>query len=209
MAAPITIRNLSPQPLTIKLVERYEAPNPKEFPPNAGFSVSNLTSNFSRVLCNKSGELSQEELGDKAQGFTKEDVDLRMEPFTTHKTDIKTSERGPNEILRLTFQGDGGGRWRIDTPTPSPASQKLVPLTEDPKHDYTAIYFPSSQFLALYESTDLRCWMKEFKDETPLSALSMPGTHNSPTHHKALPSVRCQAVSPREQVCRAGKLYSA
>jgi len=42
--------------------------------------------------------------------------------------------------------------------------------------------------------------MKEFRDETPLSALSIPGTHNSPTHHKALPSVRCQAVSPREQL---------
>lgn len=42
--------------------------------------------------------------------------------------------------------------------------------------------------------------MKELKDETPISALSIPGTHNSPTHYKALPSVRCQAVSPKVQL---------
>jgi 1-phosphatidylinositol phosphodiesterase len=42
--------------------------------------------------------------------------------------------------------------------------------------------------------------MSELKDETPLSALSIPGTHNSPTCYRALPSVRCQAVSPRIQL---------
>ena len=42
--------------------------------------------------------------------------------------------------------------------------------------------------------------MSKLKDETPLSALSIPGTHNSPTHHTALPSVRCQAVGVKEQL---------
>ncbi|KAK5123137.1 hypothetical protein LTR85_003335 [Meristemomyces frigidus] len=201
MSAPITIRNLTAQPLTVKLVERYEAPNPKDFPPNAGFSVSNITSNFTTLLSNSTSSApSGAQLKEKAQSFTKQDVDLRMEPFTTHKTDIKTTERSTTEILRLTFQGDGGGRWRIDTPTPSSVSQTLVALNPDPKHEYTAVYFPSALFLALYESTNLQCWMKEFKDETPLSGLSIPGTHNSPTCHKALPSVRCQAVTPREQL---------
>ena len=201
MPAPITIRNLTAQPLTVKLVERYEAPNPKDFPPNAGFSVSQLKSNISTGWDNITNKAPNNvQLGEKAQSFTKEDVDVRMEPFTTHKTQIKTTERGPNEILRLTFQGDGGARWRIDTPTPSTESQKLVPLNPDPKHDYTAIYFPTADFLALYESTHLQCWMKYLLDSTPLSALSIPGTHNSPTCHKALPSVRCQAVSPREQL---------
>ena len=197
MSGPITLRNLTAQPLTLKIVERYEAPNAQNFPPNAGFSVNNLTSNFTTLL---STQPSHAQLSEKSQSFTKQDVDVRLEPFTTRRTDIKVSERGPNEILRLTFQGDGGGRWRIDTPTPSSASQTLTPLTPEPKHDYTAIYLPSSSFLALYESMNLQCWMKEFKDETPLSALSIPGTHNSPTHHKALPSVRCQAVSPLSQL---------
>lgn len=202
MPAPITLRNLTAQPLTLKLVERYQAPNPKDFPPNGGFSVSNLTSNFTTLLSNNTENQrpSHAQLGDKAQSFAKQDVDVRLEPFTTRKTDIGLTERGENEILRLTFQGDGGGRWRIDAPLPSPASQELVPLGPDPKHDYTAIYIPESSFLALYESTNLQAWMGYLKDETPLSALSIPGTHNSPTHHKALPSVRCQAVSPVEQL---------
>ncbi|KAK5691242.1 hypothetical protein LTR97_011896 [Elasticomyces elasticus] len=193
--APITIRNLTAQPLTIKLVERYEAPNPKDFLPGGGFST--LTSNVTGLFGNKS---SNKSVGDKAQSFTKQDVDVRMEPFSTHPTDIRETERSPTEILRLTFQGDGGGKWRIDTPTPSSTSQKLVPLTPEPKHEYTAIYLPSSHFLAIYESTNMQCWMRELTDATPLSAISMPGTHNSPTHHAALPSVRCQAVSPREQL---------
>ena len=97
MSAPITLRNLTAQPLTLKLVERYQAPNPKDFPPNAGFS--NFTTFFSNTT-NSSQPKS-------AQTFTHEDVEIRMEPFTTHKTDIKASERGPNDILRLTVQGDG------------------------------------------------------------------------------------------------------
>lgn len=202
MSAPITIRNLTAQPLTVKLVERYEAPNPRDFPPSGGFSVSNLTSNFTNLLntTNSTKAPSHAQLNEKARSFTKQDIDIRLEPFTTHKTDIKLTEQGPNENLRLTFQGDGGGRWRIDTPTPSSASEVLTPLTPDPKHDYTAIYLPTSSFLALYESTNLNCWMRELKDETPLSALSIPGTHNSPTCHTALPSVRCQAVHPLDQL---------
>lgn len=42
--------------------------------------------------------------------------------------------------------------------------------------------------------------MSNLKDETPLAALSIPGTHNSPTHYAALPSVRCQAVSVKDQL---------
>ena len=42
--------------------------------------------------------------------------------------------------------------------------------------------------------------MSRLQNENPLSALSIPGTHNSPTHHTALPSVRCQAVSVKEQL---------
>lgn len=51
-----------------------------------------------------------------------------------------------------------------------------------------------------FKQNDPKKWMKEFPDQTPLSALSIPGTHNSPTCHTALPSVRCQAVSPIEQL---------
>ncbi|KXL48747.1 hypothetical protein M433DRAFT_150862 [Acidomyces richmondensis BFW] len=203
MSNPITVRNLTAQPLTVKLIELYETPNQKDFTPNVGFSVSNLASNFNTLLNNSKGSGSRSsnvQLSDSTQSFIKQDIDLRMEPFSTHNTNIMRTPRSQREILRFTFQGDGGGRWRIDFPTPPPTSQRLTSLSPDPKHDYTALYFRSSSSLVLFENTNLQCWMKEFKNETPLSALSIPGTHNSPTCHKALPSVRCQAVSPREQL---------
>ena len=34
----------------------------------------------------------------------------------------------------------------------------------------------------------------------PLSALSIPGTHNSHTYYRALPSVRCQTASIKSQL---------
>ncbi|KAK6442972.1 hypothetical protein LTR95_000850 [Oleoguttula sp. CCFEE 5521] len=191
MSEPIILRNLTAQPLTLKSVERFEAPNAQNFQPNVGFSISNITSRFNGSD-SKPPELSP--------SFTTQDVDIRVEPFTTRRTDIKAFERGPDEILRLTFQGDGGGRWRIDTPSRTTASQNLTPLTPDPRHDYTGIYIKDTSFLALYESVDLQRWMSHMGDQTPLSGLSIPGTHNSPTYHNALPSVRCQAVSPTEQM---------
>ncbi|KAF2161795.1 hypothetical protein M409DRAFT_27853 [Zasmidium cellare ATCC 36951] len=209
MSGPITVRNLTAQPLTIKVVERYEAPNLQDLPEGerrrsslTSFtkSFANMTTNLvSNVTGGDSRAPTNLQLSEKAESFTRQDVDVRMEPFSTHKTDIKTTERKPDEILRLTLHGDGPGKWRIDTPTPA-AAQKLTPLVADPAHEYTGVYNPSNSFLAIVESTDQHNWMKEFGDDTPLSALSIPGTHNSPTYHKALPSVRCQAVSPVEQL---------
>ncbi len=42
--------------------------------------------------------------------------------------------------------------------------------------------------------------MSNLIDESPLHALSIPGTHNSATHYVALPSVRCQVASLNEQL---------
>lgn len=202
MSGPIVVRNLTAQPLTVKLVERYEAPKHEQV---GGVNLANLTSNFTTLMSNATGSApdprapTRPELGDAAQSFAQQDVDVRMEPFTRHDTQIKTSERGLDDVARLTVQGDGGGRWKIDVPTRSSAAERLSPLGPDPKHDYTGIYV-KEHTLAIIEDCNPRAWMKEFKDDTQLSALSMPGTHNSPTHHTALPSVRCQAVSPREQL---------
>nr|POE47724.1 1-phosphatidylinositol phosphodiesterase [Quercus suber] len=201
MSDPITIRNLTPRPLTLKLIERYEAPSSKPSPSNAGFS--SFTSNFTAFLGGAApapAAPTATQLSEKVQSFAKQDVDLRLAPFTTHLTEIPLTVRASHEILRLTFHDDDGGRWRVDAPTLSPASQMLTPLTPDPRHAYTAIYLAAGAFLAIYESTELGSWMRAFHDATPLAALSIPGTHNSATCFKALPSVRCQAVSPREQL---------
>ncbi|KAJ9647722.1 hypothetical protein H2199_001496 [Coniosporium tulheliwenetii] len=198
MAAPLTVRNLSTTPVELKLIERFGPPAGEE---EHGFGhikkFGALTKNVTRVF--NDTESSPPKLADDAQSFARQDVNIRIEPWTTQHTDIAASERGPGEVLRLTFEADGQP-YRIDTPSPKPQSQVLVPLVPDPRHQYTGVFIPSETYLTLYSSMNLNCWMKEFKDETPLSGLSIPGTHNSPTYHRALPSVRCQAVSPREQL---------
>lgn len=255
MKDPVILRNLTAQPLTLKLVERYEAPNAKDYPPNAGLGpgsnatanitsgVANITNSLTNMLssvvgngsstgkghspkgspktspsasrrgsradppASRRGSRADPPLSEHAQSFAKQEVDIRVEPFTTKKTDISTTERGPNDVLRLTFEGDGGGRWRIDTSVTSAASKDLVPITPDPKHDYSGVYIPGSSFLAISETTDLHKWMSHLSDDLPLSALSIPGTHNSPTHYKALPSVRCQAVGPAEQLQKGVRFF--
>lgn len=206
MTGRIAVRNLTAQPLTIKLVERYEAPRPDGLRRKSSAGLEALTKNITSLMHNATGggqdprAPTRAELGEKAQSFAQQDVHVRMEPFTTHKTDIALTERGPEDIVRLTVEGGGGGRWRIDIPTRSSAAERLSPLTTDPKHEYSGIYFPQEQFLAIIEDCNRQAWMKEFNDDTSLAALSIPGTHNSPTFYKALPSVRCQAVGPREQL---------
>lgn len=201
MASPITIRNLTAQPLTIRLVERYASPARRK---SSVAGLDTFSKNFTSLMSNVTGSGSsaptQTELSDKSESFVHQDVEIRLEPFSTSQTDINLTERDGNDILRLTVQGDGGGKWRIDLPTRSAMAEKLTPLTPDPKHEYRAIHLQRSAFVAIMEDYNPAAWMKEFSDDTSLSALSIPGTHNSPTYHKALPSVRCQAVSPREQL---------
>ncbi|EGW33448.1 phosphatidylinositol-specific phospholipase C [Spathaspora passalidarum NRRL Y-27907] len=58
-------------------------------------------------------------------------------------------------------------------------------------------------------------WLSEIDDNTKLSKLSIPGTHNSAACHTALPSVQCQGESITEQLkhgvrfldIRVGKLF--
>ncbi|KZF22270.1 PLC-like phosphodiesterase [Xylona heveae TC161] len=203
---PLTIRNLTSTPLELKVVERYAAPTIEE-PPSSG--IANITRPFTNFISNTTTTLSPNnsprpkasrrpsapQLAETSQSFSRDEVSISIPSFSTSKTDL---EHGP-EILRLTFEADSQ-RYRVDVPSPSNASSTLVPLTPDPRHAYTAIYLPQDSFLAIFSSANLSSWMKELRDETPLSALSIPGTHNSPTCHRALPSVRCQAVSPRKQL---------
>ncbi|KAF2209800.1 hypothetical protein CERZMDRAFT_46729 [Cercospora zeae-maydis SCOH1-5] len=196
MSRPITVRNLTAQPLTIKLVERYEHPE----------SIDRRASNFTSLMSNVTGGQhapppARAELPEKAERFAHTDVNIRLEPFSTAKTDIHVAERDANDIVRLTLEGEMGGRWRMEVPSRSTLTERLTPLTpDDAKHDYRARYLAHSVFVAIIEEYNAKAWMKEFHDDTSLAALSIPGTHNSPTYYKALPSVRCQAVSPREQL---------
>lgn len=197
MAPPtLTIRNLTSMPLELKGIERFNTPETKSF--------FNVTQNLTALVGNSS-EPAPVTLAENAQSFDHSDVSIRIEPFTVARTDLATAERSPKDILRLVFENEGQ-LYRIDART-SKESLEFTPLSPDAKARFTGIWVDSESFLAVYSSSNLHCWMKEMADSTPLSGLSIPGTHNSPTHHKALPSVRCQAVSPKEQLANGVRFF--
>lgn len=189
----LTIRNLTVNPIELKLVERFETLQAID---NGAFSnITALTKTFTGLMSNISSPTSPQ-LALKSESFSHQDVSILVRTFETKATDILPNLK---QVLRLTFEVEGQ-RYRVDTPTPSQRSTVLTPLSPNPRFEFTAIFLPQSSFLAIYSSAKLESWMSKFRDETPLSALSIPGTHNSPTCHKALPSVRCQAVSVEEQL---------
>lgn len=190
---PLTIRNLTVNSIDLRLLERFEAP--QTINNGALSNITNLTRGFTGLMSNITGP-SSPQLALKSESFSHHDVSITIGSFETKRTDIQ-----PNisEVLRLTFEVDGQ-RYRVDTPTPTQRSTVLTPLSPNPRFEFTAVIIPHLSHLAIYSSAKLDSWMGKFHDETPLSALSIPGTHNSPTCHKALPSVRCQAVSVKDQL---------
>ncbi|KAF2401201.1 PLC-like phosphodiesterase [Trichodelitschia bisporula] len=188
MAPPLTIRNLTSTPLNVRQLERYPAPS------GAIHSLNRFTGNITSFTNN----VTETEIPDNAEPYAREDVDIRVEPFAVVNTDKAASERA-DDILRVTIELEGQ-RYRIDVPLPVAYTRTFTPLVPDPRFELTAVYVKDDTFLTVYSSRDLASWMQHLRDPTPLSALSIPGTHNSPTCHKALPSVRCQAVSPRAQL---------
>ncbi|MCJ1388669.1 hypothetical protein MMC18_001518 [Xylographa bjoerkii] len=191
---PLTIRNLTSTPIELKLLERFGAPAAVDSSVGISYITKNITS-----LWRTSAPPTPTQLAEHADGFTYEDVSIRVDAFATVKTDIQPARLSSKETLRLTFENNGE-RYRLDTPCSTYRSTTLTPLTPNPHFTYTAVYLSEYSHLTLFSSANLQAWMRELKDETPLSALSIPGTHNSPTYHRALPSVRCQAVSPKTQL---------
>jgi 1-phosphatidylinositol phosphodiesterase len=192
-APPLTIRNLTSSLIELKLLERFESAQSTS---NGGGGIANITRTLSGLMGNASSSPTSVQIAAKSESFSHQELSVLIGTFETKKTDIQPN---PKETLRLTFEAEGQ-RYRVDTPTPSQRSTVLTPLSPDPRFEFTAVFLPKFSYLALYSSAKLESWMGKLKDETSLSALSIPGTHNSPTHHIALPSVRCQAVSVRDQL---------
>jgi len=187
----LIIRNLTSTPLELKLVERYITP--EITPRYAGFLTNWTTS------ARNGTQPSSVRFAEQSQTFVKQEVDLSVEPFKTLITEVKAQERQPSEKLRLTFHV-GDERHRIDIPSPKPESQTLVPLTPNSTFELTGVFHHEHSHLTIYSSAKLQSWMGSLKDATPLSACSIPGTHNAPACYRALPSVRCQSVTPRAQL---------
>ncbi|EFW21378.1 phosphatidylinositol phospholipase [Coccidioides posadasii str. Silveira] len=194
VAEYLTIRNLTPNPIELKHVERFAPPDvPKP-------DIKNITKSFATLMNNITRSANEvDAIAHGSEAVSKEDVSVRVEPFTAVKTEIRAYKNSEKERLKLTVEVEGE-RHQVQTPVPTSDSATMKALKDKPRFRLTVIYITPESHLTIFLSANLNSWMKELKDETLLSALSIPGTHNSPTCHVAPPSVRCQAVSPREQL---------
>ncbi|KAF1941853.1 1-phosphatidylinositol phosphodiesterase precursor [Clathrospora elynae] len=203
MASSLTVRNLSSTPVSIKRIERFEDPNTLQS--KAGgyfFSSRNATS----------AAPTSPELSGHAQSFNHQDLDIALAPFESYTI----SHADPGRIqdftnlsrttLRLTISTPENERHRIDT-HPSYTQKttlSFTPLTPNSSTTYKALFHPSTLLPHLTIHTNhlpnYSSWMATLPDTLPLSALSIPGTHNSHTHYRALPSVRCQVVDVATQL---------
>jgi 1-phosphatidylinositol phosphodiesterase len=205
-AAPtLTIRNLTVTPLELKLVERLSHEH----------HLSKVTSRIiaERRSHEENGSGEQQE-GLQPSSAKQTITDAVISPFSEyHAPFYPLDPTRHHEQIRLTFEDPSTKhRYTADIPSSSPRSIVLNPIrapstdlndandAEAETKEFTAIYFPSHSYLAIFSSANLSSWMLTLPDHLALSSLSIPGTHNSPTHHVALPSVRCQAVPVLEQL---------
>ncbi|KAI1083594.1 PLC-like phosphodiesterase [Whalleya microplaca] len=187
--ADLIIRNLTATPLELKLVERFEG-QPSEK------ATGNITRRVSGFFYSTSSAVSPN-VALQGEARDRHNVSIPIGPFETRNTEVRAADPG-REVIRLTFESDGY-RYQVDVPSSSQRSTVMERLDGAP-NEYTTVYVQAGSCLAIFSSANLSGWMRELRDEYPLSALSIPGTHNSPTCHLALPSVRCQAVGIREQL---------
>ncbi|KAF2797602.1 1-phosphatidylinositol phosphodiesterase precursor [Melanomma pulvis-pyrius CBS 109.77] len=205
MASPLTVRNLTPTSISLKGIQRFEDPNSLQSKPSAFSFASNTTTSLSPTA---------PQLGEHAQTFNHQDLDVNLAPFESYTLEPLDPGSDGNDssptlatkILRLTIETPQGERYRIDAnPTyTQKASHSFTPLTPNPSSSYTALYHPANPTPHLTIHTNhlhnLSKWMSTIPSSLPLSALSIPGTHNSHTYYRALPSVRCQYVGVKTQL---------
>ncbi len=204
-AAPLTIRNLTATPLELKRIEHFEG-DPDPDPGGLASIICAIAAFFGASWpASARGVAPRPETGPTA---THDVTGVVVGPFSTHATDYQAADPGSSrEVLRLTFAEPTTPRRRYAVDVPAPSSSSARPL-EGPHLDSTAggertpiyRYVAGGATLAVLGSAAPHSWMGALPDALALSRLSIPGTHNSPACHPALPSVRCQAVGVRAQL---------
>lgn len=188
--ANLTLRNVTIHPIELVSVERFEGHQEQ-----TGGAISNTIGAISGFL--NATDFSSTKTVVKGDSHKKDNVNIKVDPFKSKQTDIRSADPS-REVIRLTFKAEDH-KYEVDVPSPNSKSSTMKKL-DGGKHELTAVYVPTGAFLAVFSSAKLNAWMKELSDDWPLQILSIPGTHNSPTCYKALPSVRCQAVGVPEQL---------
>ncbi|USP74393.1 1-phosphatidylinositol phosphodiesterase [Curvularia clavata] len=203
MSSPLTVRNLTSTAICLQRVERFEDPNTLQSKAHGYFFNSRNTT---------SAVPTSPELSEHAQRFNNQDLEVTLQPFESYTLSFPTPAQSSNAatlsspMLRITIQVAGTERHRIDT-NPSytqKSTQAFTALCVNPSATYKAIFHPSKPIphLAIHNhhSPSYSSWMAALPDNLPLSAISIPGTHNSHTHYRALPSVRCQVHDIKTQL---------
>ncbi|KAF2240468.1 1-phosphatidylinositol phosphodiesterase precursor [Trematosphaeria pertusa] len=204
MASPLTVRNLTPAPIVLKRVERFEDPNTRQ----SKASAFPFTSNDTKSLAPSAPRLSKH-----AQTFKHQDLEITLSPFESYTLQSNNEEHVGTGVstlsttaLRITVESSGGERYRIEA-NPAytqKASQAFMALTPNPSTGYTALFHPAKPggHMTIYANHlhEFSKWMAALPPTLPLSGLSIPGTHNSHAYYRALPSVRCQVVSVKSQL---------
>lgn len=187
--ASLSIRNLTVSPIDLIGVERFESKKEQ-----VGNLVSNVTGTINGFFNATQHQKHRTVVGEARH---KEDVHVRVDAFKSTQTDIRMTDP-VREVVRLVFKSENH-KYEVDLPSPNSKSSTMKKL-DGGDQELTAVYISTGAFVAIFSSTNLNCWMRELHDDYPLPVLSIPGTHNSPTCYKALPSVRCQAVGITEQL---------
>ena len=180
MANSMTFRNISSTPITIKHYEVQEDTRTKSG------RLANITSLWSTPA----------EAGPPTSSLG--DVSLPLDPFQTCQADIQPA-KAPNQSLSIVLEIQNE-IYQANMLQITPGPQTLLSLTHNSQSKHGVIYNAKHHHVTLLPLSTSASWMQKIQDEVQISALSIPGTHNSPTHHRALPSVRCQVASVPEQL---------
>ncbi|KOS18699.1 1-phosphatidylinositol phosphodiesterase [Escovopsis weberi] len=221
----LSIRNLTTHALELISAERFESE--KVSVGNVLKTFSGTITGFLNATATTFHEVHPKGTAHTSHALAEA---LPVPPLATVASDIpvpSSSDHARSEILRLAFRvsssssdsdgtGDGddgdaddGAHWQTyETDVPSP-HRRSAPMrrvgagagaADDETLELAALYVPAQSLVAVLPAGNPASWMASLDDAWPLSVLSIPGTHNSPTCHTALPSVRCQHAGVPEQL---------
>lgn len=209
MPSTLRVRNLTSSAVRITLSARFPAPpaDPAPITPSNITNVSNLSANLTRLLRGRASTTgpSAEQLAAQAQRYEEAAIDLTVAPYAAADCPPTVAPPPPSHVLRLEFATgtDGACKFRVDLAGDGSSGRvevAVAPLGDVGSMRLSGVWHAARGVAALISTASLEAWMSALPDTVGLAALSVPGTHNSPTHHRALPSVRCQAVPVRAQL---------
>ena len=184
----LTVRNLTSNIINIERFEIHDRLSNVQKGSRITNVTKNVTSLFSAaknpaLLCNAT-----------------QNVSVQVQPAQTCKASVARPNL-PRQILCIFYEINGR-KYQSNIIHARCASQYLMSVEGDvnPPCKSLTVYHPEHHHLVIAYRDSYKSWMRSLRDDIPVSSLSIPGTHNSPTYHKALPSVRCQCVPIREQL---------